>query len=641
MRGLAPDAGATAIELRRATHLLTCCRASVSDGVRDSGGVGAAPRGSARNDLARAGVRGEALGGTSLAMGRAMTFPSSNSSLLVFLSASVLASLQGGCVEDETEDESPFGSYEQPIWAGIEIDAATTGCTAKQRDNLVGALYRLRDQVHPTFGGNAYLTCLKDAITNTAWDLGRTPEQMYKFSNVPGKLTISCEDLDPPAWGQAEHGDGDQYIKMDRRQIDMIRNADGTLNAWQELNVGAVILHELFHVSAGGGADHSVTTGTRDYNTTINNIVQSCVVNRTSAAMRSTIRGKVELAWAGGGRPHNVPSADLVSSATCDDRQAAMGLTVTRDSGTVYRVALQCATPLASGWSSSSIAGTGVGGAGGTEATQSCRSDSMLAGLSLRFRGDYNQAQLEQVGGTCMPVAQIRSPGPFSSVSFLGPWGGTTGEVAQRGCPAGSVVVGVRGHLRGSARRVQALQPICRPIAEVGRRERQMVATGTPVGGGGGSPSLLRCPGNSIATGLTGDAGSVVRRLGLVCVDHDIDNRDSLGTNYTISEIVGGQTDGSFERYCSSPDVRTALVGFAFRSGTRIDRITPVCAIPSQWRAGVTTTFDDAPVGGSGGGVSRRICPQGRFVVGLKARSGSDIDQLQVLCSDQSSPRLP
>ncbi len=546
----------------------------------------------------------------------------------------------GGC-ELDTEADVSLGAYEEPLWSGTQPSIDYDGCSPSQEQNLNGALLVLRGLIHPSYRGNEYLACLKDAVTNTAWDRGRTPEQIYRFSNAPGELEIGCQDLDPPKWGQANIDDGGQEIELDNRQVDRIR-VNGALDTWQELGMAGVIVHELLHVAAGGGQNHPKTTGTRDYDTTVNRIAQDCAVGRSARTSRSAIGGKVDLAWVGGGRPFNVSSADLVSSVSCADHQAVMGLTVSQDLTTVYSVGIRCAAPTATAWSASTISErTGLGSQGGTVARLSCRSDSMATALSVRFRGDGAQARLEQLGGTCVPVSQIRSPAAFSTVTFLGPWGGTTGEAAHRACPAGRVLVGVRGHLRGTARQVQALQPICRPIAEVGRRERQAVAAGTAVGGSGGAPSVMRCPGNSIAVGMIGGAGRVVDRLGLVCADHDINNPNRLGTAYSISDVVGGQTEASFERWCNHPDLpETAVVGLELRAGSVIDRVQPVCAVPSAWRAGSRDTFLGLPAGGDGGGRFVRMCPQGRFVVGLNARSGASVDRLQVLCSDQSSPKL-
>lgn len=168
-----------------------------------------------------------------------------------------------------------------------------------------------------------------------------------------------------------------------------------------------------------------------------------------------------------------------------------------------------------------------------------------------------------------------------------------------------------------------------------------MVVSGAAVGGTGGSPSVMRCPGNGIAVGLTGGAGGYVDRLALVCANQDIDAPDRLATTFSLSEMVGGQTAGSFERSCEHPDLReTAIVGFDFRAGTRVDQIRPICAVPAAWRAGNASTFQGPAIGGNSGAAYRRLCPQGSFVVGFNARSGAAIDRLQVLCSSQASPRI-
>ncbi len=149
-----------------------------------------------------------------------------------------------------------------------------------------------------------------------------------------------------------------------------------------------------------------------------------------------------------------------------------------------------------------------------------------------------------------------------------------------------------------------------------------------------------------------GDWGSCVGAVvpvGEVCngLDDDCDavNDDGCPTTLTLtgssnSARYGGGGGGDFNVQCPSGQV---LVGFNVRTGSRVDRVQPICGTlnlvedtaTSTWtyrvtRGGLTTL---AAVGGSGGTAYDMDCAGDQVAVGLVGRAGSELDQIGLICA--------
>lgn len=141
------------------------------------------------------------------------------------------------------------------------------------------------------------------------------------------------------------------------------------------------------------------------------------------------------------------------------------------------------------------------------------------------------------------------------------------------------------------------------------------------VGGAGGQPFELACPGGEVGRGLSVDSSfDHVNRLRLRC---DV---SSTGSRGSWKDSVWSRT-----RTCGAGDV---LVGVRGRAGSMLGRLEMMCAdeddvidenlaLSSQvWLGGVASSGD----------AFERRCPAGMVVKRLRGRSGARIDQLQVGC---------
>lgn len=119
------------------------------------------------------------------------------------------------------------------------------------------------------------------------------------------------------------------------------------------------------------------------------------------------------------------------------------------------------------------------------------------------------------------PLTPIRRMG--SARNELAAKGGTGGSVFREMCPEGEVVVGITGR---TGNFVDQIQLVCAPLSTGGSvRAGGRAATGAPIGGTGGAPARVECPGDNTAivgfrlglTGPEGQATTIVRRIALVC----------------------------------------------------------------------------------------------------------------------------
>ncbi len=150
-----------------------------------------------------------------------------------------------------------------------------------------------------------------------------------------------------------------------------------------------------------------------------------------------------------------------------------------------------------------------------------------------------------------------------------------------------------------------------------------------PMGGSGGSSYDIRCAANEALVGLYGGAGTVVDRVGPLCVAID-GNGNWVGTP-TQRGTAGGGGGEPYERVCANG---TAVVGFSGRSGSLIDGITLQCArLQPDGYTDVYNRTALTAVGGSGGSAqAERVCPSNLPAAGIRGRAGGLVDAFGLTC---------
>jgi hypothetical protein len=169
-----------------------------------------------------------------------------------------------------------------------------------------------------------------------------------------------------------------------------------------------------------------------------------------------------------------------------------------------------------------------------------------------------------------------------------------------------------------------------------GRRRSDMsVETQTAhVGGGGGHPFSLRCPGAQFGFGMKGTADSMVNSVELRCMNFS--GTSALGTavsalDETTAVGAAGQTSGDgFAEYCKGTEVMTGVWG---KADVFINKVGPRCSNYADVKNGVTTLPRELPLaGGNAGTYFTRDCPKGMAVKRLRGRAALRIDQLSLEC---------
>lgn len=148
----------------------------------------------------------------------------------------------------------------------------------------------------------------------------------------------------------------------------------------------------------------------------------------------------------------------------------------------------------------------------------------------------------------------------------------------------------------------------------------------TAAGGNGGTPFEVRCqaPG-ARAIGLFGGAGTDYNRVGLIC-------SITPNTSYT-----GGTAGTAFSNNCPEGKFLVGISGSSstnYFSGTGyVKQVRMYCA-----KADGSNGEWISPQGTASTYGFFQVCPPGSVVVGLKGRSGTLIDQIQVMCAKMTVP---
>lgn len=164
------------------------------------------------------------------------------------------------------------------------------------------------------------------------------------------------------------------------------------------------------------------------------------------------------------------------------------------------------------------------------------------------------------------------TPAPIEQPEWTAPaHGGQGGARADRVTPS-AFLFGI--HTRSGAY-VDAVafawyQPSARD--NLYRRHDPVGTTGRFGGDGGGDNGWWTCPAGQVVIGIRGRSGDFVDRLGVIC--GDATSPDPQSRANTRSPMWGGEGGGAFEDLCP-PGAAAASINL--RSGSYLDRIQLVC----------------------------------------------------------------
>lgn len=144
-----------------------------------------------------------------------------------------------------------------------------------------------------------------------------------------------------------------------------------------------------------------------------------------------------------------------------------------------------------------------------------------------------------------------------------------------------------------------------------------------PTGGSGGSDFTASAPTGYNLLGFFLYTDKIVDRLTPIWKTAWGQSLLTAGSSYGSS----GSGD-TFVQLTCPVDLNYRVSGIYGRSGSKIDQLGVICTTQDA----LTTYRSPSTYGGTGGSSFELTCPSGSFVVGLKGRSGSAIDQLQLVC---------
>lgn len=164
-------------------------------------------------------------------------------------------------------------------------------------------------------------------------------------------------------------------------------------------------------------------------------------------------------------------------------------------------------------------------------------------------------------------AAEERFCGEPEPLSLLA--GGTGGSTFSWRCPAGTVLVGLRGAIRDNAHAISQIAGVCRNVESLSDESAELIE-GRRFGESSESAFDLACPTGSAAIGVYGRADHLVRHLGLVCTPP----RDSAEGLKGRASAVGQEVGTPFDLTC--PDDAPAI-GIVGRSGSLVDGAGVLC----------------------------------------------------------------
>jgi hypothetical protein len=154
-------------------------------------------------------------------------------------------------------------------------------------------------------------------------------------------------------------------------------------------------------------------------------------------------------------------------------------------------------------------------------------------------------------------------------------------------------------------------------------------AIAAPHGGTGGTGALSACGPYSAMVGIYGSAGTLIDKVGAVCVRVDRSAGTWEGAAYD-APAHGGTGGAPFRSVCPTGQ---AMAGFAGRAGSMVDNLQVICG-PLGIREGKVAILSvQAPMGavgqGTGGTAWQDMCPEGHHMTGVEVRTGTLVDEIR------------
>ncbi|MGH1344173.1 MAG: hypothetical protein ACRBN8_21620 [Nannocystales bacterium] len=256
-----------------------------------------------------------------------------------------------------------------------------------------------------------------------------------------------------------------------------------------------------------------------------------------------------------------------------------------------------------------------IGGHGGSPFDLSCPPGRVSTGFRVDSSADH--------------VNRIRMHCEGTDTGSVGAYYDST-STRDRSCPAGQVVVGVRG---ATDNHIGNLTMLCASETAVENMETGYDSARWLGGGDFSGHAVERvCPAGMAVSAIHGRSGARIDQLRVVCQDHPTNPR---GPNRYLT--AAGSTAGSSERqFCSGYG---AMVGLWGRAGGEVDRLGGRCRPTGSTFLGVP--FIDGSEyqtlearGGLGGEVNfDDQCPDGQLMVGLQVR-GDRVGRVRATCAD-------
>jgi hypothetical protein len=480
-------------------------------------------------------------------------------------------------------------------------------CGAAQQAKLQQAGTFLSDRLYEAGGWRMY-QCLDDAFLSNV-NGHRTASEILDQLRTPGQTIIECTDSFHDECGNGHEWLGCAHVGISGERLEIANHFLLDPNV-SEVAIAGVIAHEIAH---NRGHRHG-GLGPGEYDLTANQQVRACVSNLAPSGepdpfgpRRSSIPAEVELGPAGhmGGAPFE---------QACRGSAFGNGLRIGHGS-LADSLALHCTD------------GITRGPAGNAShqpvADHVCSPGEVLVGVHGR-----SGALIDQLGAICAPSNALNNP---HARRIFGPVGGDGGWYFASACPLDMAVRQIRGRAGNVIDRVQV---VCETFSQhTFSSAHTPHATGTSVGGAGGTRMQLQCAGKGGMQALVGRSDDLVDRLSAVCQPtQGFDPVVLVGPHHTLP-FAGGRGGAEFVNGCQSHEL---MVGLTVRSGKLIDAVQPVCADAVSWDRDWQTSRRPTGVwsGGTGGTEHTLLCPSFQFVVGLNISAGSLIDRLQLVCRD-------
>lgn len=535
-----------------------------------------------------------------------------------------LAAAVAGCGE-----EAPLGGGQPGAATGqnediTEVHGAFTdnfsfsGCGTSQQQAILppnGFGQTLQNVIYGNGGANMR-ACLNDTflsyVNATEWG-GELATEFQR--NVT--TTINCVSNVDSTCAGTHNFSGCASVGISGENVTLANQL--ILDPFQSnASKAGVLAHELAHNY--GHSHPNFGDGDTEYDFTVTQRARSCVqnnntlpINGGSGVAESRTRGmpgEVELGYIGrfGGTPFEFAGtgSQFVSGINSWANQTMNGLEIkfTDASG------LQSAMPLVGGTASSFH-----------NTNRLCPAGSVVTGIWGSAGSTLNQLSFR-----CAPRSNING-GPFTD---MGPDGNPGPTAFQTMCPSGKAVRQIRGRASGT---INQIQIVCDDVNKSFSPDHAPHKVGTMLGSASGVLFQLRCSGNGGLSSLEGRADTnVIQRLGALC-------RATGGTlpvtptswTHPASPWLGGHGGTAFHNACASNEM---MVGVNVRSAGNINSVGAICAPAVDWDNGASGAHDLGSVGGGTGTLTRQMCPNFQFVVGLNLWGGSVVNGLQVVCAD-------